>query len=276
MGIKKYKPTSPGRRGMTVNDKEAVTASEPHRPLVVYRHRKQGRNNNGRITSRFRGGGHKRLYRQIDFKRDNFGVIGTVATIEYDPNRTSFIALIHFSDGDKRYILAPQGLTVGQQVVSSAKADITAGNSLPLRAIPAGTAIHNVELKKGRGGQMVRSAGGVARLMAREGDWALLRLPSGELRRVHADCRATVGSLSNSEHSNVTIGKAGRTRWLGRRPHNRGTAMNPVDHPMGGGEGRNSGGGHPRSPWGWITKGLRTRNNKRTQVFIVSRRKGRK
>lgn len=276
MGIKKYKPTSPGRRGMTVNDKAAVTASEPHKPLVIYRHRKQGRNNDGRITSRFRGGGHKRLYRQIDFKRDKFGVPGKVATIEYDPNRTAFIALVHYADGDKRYILAPQGLSVGQEIVSSAKADIMAGNSLPLRAIPAGTEIHNVELKKGRGGQIVRSAGAVARLMAREGDWALLRLPSGELRRVHADCRATVGSLSNSEHSNVTIGKAGRTRWLGRRPHNRGTAMNPVDHPMGGGEGRNAGGGHPRSPWGWITKGLRTRNNKRTQVFIVSRRKGRK
>jgi large subunit ribosomal protein L2 len=276
MGIKKYKPTSPGRRGMTVNDKAAVTASEPHKPLVVFRHRKQGRNNDGRITSRFRGGGHKRLYRQIDFKRDKFGVPGTVATIEYDPNRTSFIALIHYADGDKRYILAPQGLTVGQMVISSAKADITAGNALPLRAIPAGTEIHNVELKQGRGGQMVRTAGSVARLMARDGDWALLRLPSGELRRVHADCRATVGSLSNSEHSNVTIGKAGRTRWLGRRPHNRGVTMNPVDHPMGGGEGRTSGGGHPRSPWGWVTKGLRTRTNKRTQVFIVSRRKGRK
>jgi large subunit ribosomal protein L2 len=276
MAIKKYKPTSPGRRGMTYSDRAAVTASEPHRPLVVYKHRKQGRNNDGRITSRFRGGGHKRLYRQIDFKRDKFGVPGTIATIEYDPNRTAFIALVHYADGEKRYILAPTGLAVGQTVVSSAKADITAGNSLPLRAIPAGTEIHNVELKKGRGGQLVRSAGGAARLMAREGDWALLRLPSGELRRVHADCRATVGSLGNSEHANVTLGKAGRKRWMGRRPHNRGTAMNPVDHPMGGGEGRNAGGGHPRSPWGWITKGLRTRNNKRTQVFIVSRRKGRK
>lgn len=276
MAIKKYKPTSSGRRGMTANDKAAVTASAPHKPLTGFKHRKNGRNNNGRITSRFRGGGHKRLYRKIDFKRDKFGVAGKVASIEYDPNRTAFIALIHYADGEKRYILAPQGLAVGQTIISSAKADIMVGNSLPLRAIPAGTEVHNVEIKLGRGGQIVRSAGAVARLMARERDWALLRLPSGELRRVHADCRATVGSLSNQVHANVTLGKAGRTRWLGRRPHNRGTAMNPVDHPMGGGEGRNAGGGHPRSPWGWITKGLRTRNNKRTQVFIVSRRKGRK
>jgi large subunit ribosomal protein L2 len=199
-------------------------------------------------------------------------VPGKVATIEYDPNRTARIALINYADGEKRYILAPAGLAVGQQVLAANKADITPGNSLPLRVVPAGTEIHNVELKVGRGGQLVRSAGGVARLMAREGDWALVRLPSGELRRIHADCRATIGTLSNSEHSHISIGKAGRTRWLGRRPHNRGVTMNPVDHPMGGGEGRTSGGGHPRSPWGTQTKGLRTRNNKRTDVFRVSRR----
>ena len=272
MGIKKYKPTSPGRRGMTVNDKAAITTDEPYKPLVNFRHRSQGRNNAGRITSRFRGGGHKRLYRTIDFKRDKFGVPGKVATIEYDPNRTCYIALVHYADGDKRYILAPKGLQVGDEVVSSAKADIIKGNSLPLRAMPSGTLVHNIELKIGGGGQMVRTAGGSAQLMAREGDWATLRLPSGEMRRVHADCRATVGELSNAEASNVTVGKAGRTRWLGRRPHNRGVTMNPVDHPMGGGEGRTSGGGHPRSPWGWITKGLRTRTNKRTKIFIVSRK----
>ena len=273
MGIKKFKPTSPGRRNMSVNDKEVVTADKPHKKLVGFRHRKQGRNNNGRITSRFRGGGHKRRYRTIDFKRDKYGVPATIATIEYDPNRTTYIALLNYADGEKRYILAPHGLKVGDTVISSAKADIVAGNSLPLRAMPPGTVIHNIELKIGRGGQLVRTAGGSAQLMAREGDWATIRLPSGEMRKVHADCRATVGSLSNPEHGNMRIGKAGRKRWLGRRPHQRGTVMNPVDHPMGGGEGRNAGGGHPRSPWGWVTKGGRTRTNKRTDVFIVTRRK---
>ncbi len=272
MALKKFRPTSPGRRTMTVSDKADVTAEKPHKPLVGFRHRSQGRNNGGRITSRFRGGGHKRLYRTIDFKRDKFGVPGKIATIEYDPNRTAHIALVNYADGEKRYILAPAGLEVGHTVVASSRADITPGNNLPLRAVPAGTEIHNVELKKGRGGQLARAAGGVARLMAREGDWALVRLPSGELRKVHADCRATIGTLGNGEHSNLTIGKAGRTRWLGRRPHNRGVTMNPVDHPMGGGEGRTSGGGHPRSPWGKQTKGLRTRNNKRTEVYRVSRR----
>lgn len=272
MGIKKYKPTSPGRRGMTTSDKAPVTAERPLKKLVSFEHRPAGRNNHGRITSRFRGGGHKRLYRQIDWKRDKFGVPGTVATIEYDPNRTCYIALVHYADGEKRYILAPNGVQVGTKIISSREADIMAGNSLPLRSMPSGTEIHNVELKIGGGAQLVRTAGAVARLMAREGDWALVRLPSGEVRRIHADCRATVGSLSNSEHGNISIGKAGRTRWLGRRPHNRGVTMNPVDHPMGGGEGRTSGGGHPRTPWGVPTKGLRTRKNKRTQVFIVTRR----
>jgi large subunit ribosomal protein L2 len=273
MGIKKYKPTSPGRRGMTSTDKAQVTAKKPFKKLVGNKHNKAGRNNYGRITSRFRGGGHKRLYRKIDFKRDNYGVPGKVATIEYDPNRTCYIALIHFADGDKRYILAPDGLKVGDEVISSAKADIKAGNSMPLSAIPVGTIIHNLEVKIGRGAQLVRSAGTGARLMAREGNWTQIRLPSGEVRRVHIKCRATIGVLSNGEQANVHIGKAGRKRWLGRRPHNRGVVMNPVDHPMGGGEGRTSGGRHPTTPWGKPTKGYRTRHNKRTDVYIVSRRK---
>lgn len=273
MGIKKYKPTSPGRRGMTVNDRDAVTAKKPHKPLVGHRHNPKGRNNHGRITSRFRGGGHKRLYRSIDFKRDKWGVPGKVATIEYDPNRSAFIALVHYADGDKRYILAPQAIKVGDQVVTSRTADIKPGNCMPLGAMPVGTILHNLEIKIGAGGQLVRTAGGGARLMAREGDWCQVRLPSGEVRRVHVKCRATIGSVSNHVHGNVKLGKAGRSRWLGRRPHQRGVVMNPVDHPMGGGEGRTSGGRHPVTPWGKPTKGLRTRNNKRTQTFIVSRRK---
>jgi large subunit ribosomal protein L2 len=274
MGIKKYKPTSPGRRGMTVTDKAALGGNtKPERKLVTNVHSPAGRNNNGRITSRFRGGGHKRLYRQIDFKRDKYGVPGKVAGIQYDPNRTCFIALIHYADGEKRYILAPEGLAAGDTIISSAKADIKPGNSMPLSAIPVGTIIHNIEIKIGRGGQLVRTAGSGARLMAREGNWTQVRLPSGEVRRVHVRCRATIGSLGNSEQGNVKLGKAGRTRWLGRRPHNRGVVMNPVDHPMGGGEGRTSGGRHPCTPWGKPTKGYRTRHNKRTNFFIVSRRK---
>jgi len=273
MAIKKYKPTSDGRRNMTANDRAAVTAQKPHKGLVKFKHRKAGRNNAGRITSRFRGGGHKRLYRTIDWKRDKYGVPGKLATIEYDPNRTTFISLVHYADGEKRYILTPAGLKVGDTITSDRKADITPGNSKPLRDIPSGTSVHCVELKIGRGAQMVRTAGASAQVMARDGDWVLLRLPSGEMRRVHADCRATVGVLSNSENGQVKIGKAGRQRWLGKRPHNRGTTMNPVDHPMGGGEGRTAGGGHPRSPWGWPTKGMRTRTNKRTQIYIVTRRK---
>ena len=273
MAIKKYKPTSDGRRNMTANDRAAVTAQKPHKGLVKFKHRKAGRNNHGRITSRFRGGGHKRLYRTIDWKRDKYGVPGKLATIEYDPNRTTFISLVNYADGEKRYILTPAGLKVGDTIVSDRKADITPGNSKPLRDIPSGTSVHCVELKIGRGAQMVRTAGASAQVMACDGDWALLRLPSGEMRRVHADCRATIGVLSNSENGQVKIGKAGRQRWLGKRPHNRGTTMNPVDHPMGGGEGRTAGGGHPRSPWGWPTKGMRTRTNKRTQIYIVTRRK---
>ncbi len=274
MGIKKYKPTSPGRRGMTVTDKDALGGElTPVRALMSKRHSPAGRNNNGRITSRFRGGGNKRLYREIDFKRDKYGVPGVVAGVQYDPNRTCFIALIHYADGEKRYILAPAGLEVGTTIISSAKADIQPGNSLPLATIPVGTIIHNVEIKIGRGGQLVRTAGGGARLMAREGNWTQVRLPSGEVRRVHIRCRATVGSVGNAEQGNVKLGKAGRVRWAGRRPHNRGVVMNPVDHPMGGGEGRTSGGRHPCTPWGKPTKGYRTRTNKRTDFFIVSRRK---
>ena len=274
MAVKKYKPTSPGRRGMTQSKREQLSSgNNPLKQLTGNKHARQGRNNYGRITSRFRGGGHKRLYRQIDFKRDKYGVPGKVAAIEYDPNRTPFIALVHYADGEKRYILAPQGLKVGDEVVSSAKADIKAGNSMPLGAMPLGSTLHNLEIKIGRGGQLVRTAGSSARLMAREGDWCQIRLPSGEVRKVHVKCRATIGVLSNSEHSNIKLGKAGRKRWLGRRPHQRGVVMNPVDHPMGGGEGRTSGGRNPVTPWGKPTKGYRTRTNKRTQFYIVSRRK---
>ena len=273
MPLKKYRPTSPGRRNMTTNKKEMVTASTPEKALLVKKHRAQGRNNYGRITSRFRGGGHKRRYRLIDFKRDKWSVPGKVATIEYDPNRTCFIALVKYADGEKRYILAPAGLKVGDEVMTSPNANIRPGNCMPLANIPVGTVIHNLEIKIGKGGQLVRSAGTGARLMARTGDWTQIRLPSGEVRRVHARCRATIGSLSNAEHGNLKLGKAGRSRWLGRRPHNRGVVMNPVDHPMGGGEGRTSGGRHPVTPWGKPTKGARTRNNKRTETFIVSRRK---
>ena len=276
MGIKNFKPTSPARRYFTVSDFANITASEPERSLIEKQNSSGGRNNSGRITSRFRGGGHKQRYRVIDFKRDKIGVPAKVATIEYDPNRSARIALLHYADGEKRYILAPDGLVVGAEVLASQKADIKPGNSLRLRHIPPGTAIHNIELRKGKGGQLVRSAGGAAQLMAKDADYAQVRLPSGEIRKVHMDCRATVGHVSNSEHANISLGKAGRTRWLGRRPHNRGVSMNPVDHPMGGGEGRTSGGRHPCSPWGQLAKGLKTRNNKRTDGMIVRRRKEKK
>ncbi len=272
MGIKKYKPTSPARRYYTVSDFEDITTDEPERSLLEKKNSTGGRNNYGRITSRFRGGGHKQRYRVIDFKRNKIGVPARVASIEYDPNRSARIALLHYADGEKSYILAPDGLAVGVEVVSSQKADIKPGNSLRLRHIPTGTSIHNIELKVGKGGQLVRSAGGAAQLMAKDGDYAQVRLPSGEIRKVFLDCRATVGQVSNVEHGNLSIGKAGRTRWLGKRPHNRGVTMNPVDHPMGGGEGRTSGGRHPCSPWGQLSKGLKTRNNKRTDGMIIRRR----
>lgn len=272
MGIKKYKPTSAARRAYTVNDFSEVTTDTPERSLIEKKTSTGGRNNYGRITSRFRGGGHKRRFRVIDFKRSKIGVPAKVATIEYDPNRTARIALLHYADGEKTYILAPDGLVVGAEIVASQKADIKPGNNLRLRHIPTGTSIHNIEMRKGKGGQMVRSAGNSAQLMAKDGDYAQVRLPSGEIRKVHLDCRATIGQVSNPEHANVRLGKAGRKRWLGRRPHNRGVTMNPVDHPMGGGEGRTSGGRHPCSPWGQLAKGKKTRNNKRTDGMIVRRR----
>ena len=272
MGIRSYKPTSPARRFYSVSDFKEVTKSEPERALTEHQTSTGGRNNYGRITSRFRGGGHKQRYRLIDWKRDKIGIPAKVASVEYDPNRTARIALLHYADGEKRYILAPDGLVVGATLLSSRNADIKPGNSLTLRHIPPGTMIHNVELKKGKGGQLVRSAGVAATLMAKDGTWAQVRLPSGEIRKVHLDCRATVGQVSNSDHANISLGKAGRSRWLGRRPHNRGVTMNPVDHPMGGGEGRTSGGRHPCSPWGQLTKGYKTRNNKRTDGMIIRRR----
>lgn len=272
MPIKTFRPTSPSRRYFSVLSTKDLSKVEPERSLLEHQTSTGGRNNNGRITSRFRGGGHKQRYRVIDFRREKIGVPAKVTSIEYDPNRTARIALLTYSDGEKRYILAPDGLKIGDAVVSSRNADIKPGNSLPLRAIPLGTTIHNVELRKGKGGQLVRSAGSAATLMAKDGDYAQVRLPSSEIRKVHLDCRATIGQVSNIDHQNVSIGKAGRSRWLGRRPHNRGVAMNPVDHPMGGGEGRTSGGRHPCSPWGQLSKGLKTRNNKRTDNMIVRRR----
>ena len=272
MGIKTYKPTSPARRFYTSSDFREITKSTPERSLTKGKVSTGGRNNYGRITTRFRGGGHKRRYRTIDFRRDKIGVPARVAAIEYDPNRSARIALLYYADGEKRYILCPDGLKVNDQVVSSRHADIKPGNAMSLRFIPLGTSIHNIEMKRGKGGQIVRSAGGSAQLMAKDGDYAQVRLPSGEVRKIHLECKATIGQVSNSDHSHINIGKAGRTRWLGRRPHNRGVAMNPVDHPMGGGEGRSSGGRHPCSPWGQLTKGLKTRKNKRTENMIVKHR----
>ncbi|MEJ7601116.1 MAG: 50S ribosomal protein L2 [Kofleriaceae bacterium] len=272
MAIKRYKPTSPGRRGMTSQDFGDITKSEPEKSLLAHKSQKSGRNNHGRVTSRFRGGGHKQRYRVIDFKRQKTGVPATVVGIEYDPNRTARIALLQYADGEKAYILAPQKLGVGDQVISANSADIKPGNNLPLKFIPIGTEVHAVELKQGRGAQIGRSAGARVTLMAKEGDWATLRLPSGEMRRVHIDCRATIGAIGNSEHGNIEWGKAGRKRWMGIRPHQRGVSMNPVDHPMGGGEGRSSGGRHPCSPWGQKAKGQKTRHNKRTEQFIIRRR----
>jgi large subunit ribosomal protein L2 len=274
MAIRIYRPTSPGRRQHSSQDFAELTTTEnkPQKSLLEKKTSTGGRNAYGRTTSRFRGGGHKRRYRLIDFKRDKIGVPARVVSIEYDPNRSARIALLHYADGDKRYILSPDKMVVGDSVISANSADIKPGNSLPLRYIPLGTTIHNVELKIGAGGQLARSAGTGAQLMAKEGDWGTVRLPSGEMRKVHLDCRATIGQIGNVEHINVIIGKAGRSRWLGRRPHNRGVTMNPVDHPMGGGEGRSSGGRHPCSPWGLPTKGYKTRHNKATDKFIVRRR----
>lgn len=272
MALKKYKPTSAGRRGMSSQDFTEVTKGTPEKKLLDKKANKAGRNNHGRITSRFRGGGHKRRYRVIDFRRNKTGVPAKVIGVEYDPNRSAHIALLRYADGEQAYILAPVGLQVGDELISANTADIKPGNSLPLRHIPLGTTVHAVELRIKGGAKLGRSAGTQITLMAKEGDWATLRLPSGEMRKVHVDCRATVGAVGNSEHSNIKWGKAGRIRWMGKRPHNRGVTMNPVDHPMGGGEGRSSGGRHPCTPWGVPTKGYRTRNNKSTDKFIVRRR----
>ncbi len=272
MAIQRYKPTSPGRRGMSSQDFASITKGEPEKKLLEKKNRSGGRNAYGRTTTRFRGGGHKRRYRMVDFKRQKTGIPAKVLGIEYDPNRSARIALIQYADGEKAYILAPAKLVVGEEVISAQSADIKPGNCLPLRFIPIGTDIHAVELKIGAGAQLGRSAGARITLMAKEGHWATLRMPSGEMRRVHVDCRASIGTVGNPEHGNIEWGKAGRRRWLGRRPHNRGVSMNPVDHPMGGGEGRSSGGRHPCSPWGMPTKGYKTRENKATDKYIVRRR----
>jgi large subunit ribosomal protein L2 len=272
MAIKTYRPITPSLRFKTTLTNEELTADKPHKPLTRIKLRTGGRRNAGDITIWHRGGGHKRKLREIDFKRDKSGVPATVVSIEYDPNRSARIALIAYADGEKRYILHPVGLNVGQKIVSGPEADILVGNALPLKNIPAGTTIHNIELKPGKGAQMVRSAGGSAQLVAKEEEYALVKLPSGETRKVLIDCMATIGQIGNVEHENVHIGKAGRNIWLGKKPVNRGVAMNPVDHPHGGGEGKTSGGRHPVTPWGQPTRGYKTRNNKRTDKFIVSRR----
>jgi len=273
MALISRKPTSAGRRSQTVSDFGEVTRARPEKSLVKTLKRTGGRNNYGRVTIRHRGGGHKRRYRLIDFKRDKVGVEAKVAAIEYDPNRTVRIALLHYLDGEKRYILAPQELQVGDRVVAGPEADIKAGNSLPLQNMPSGTLVHNVELKPGKGGQLARAAGAYAQLMAKEGKFAHLKLPSGEVRMVPLACRATVGQLGNVEQENISLGKAGRKRWHGRRPRVRGVAMNPVDHPLGGGEGKSSGGRHPCSPWGVPTKGYKTRKTKESDRYIIKRRK---
>ena len=273
MAIRSYKPTSPGRRFVTSSDFKELTAKRPEKKLTEGKKRSSGRNSEGHITSRHRGRGHKRLYRIIDFKREKLDVPARVATIEYDPNRTANIALLHYADGEKRYILAPIGLLVGDTVVAGTKVDVRPANAMPIGNIPLGTLVHNVELKPGKGGQMVRSAGTSAQIMAKEGKYTTLRMPSGEMRMVLSSCMATIGQVGNSEHSNLSLGKAGRNRWLGVRPQTRGTAMNPVDHPHGGGEGRNKG-RHPVSPWGWPTKGAKTRSKKAaSNRLIVARRK---
>ncbi len=274
MGVRKYKPTSPSRRFMTGSDFEEVTKTEPEKSLLDKISKTGGRNNNGRVTSRHIGGGHKRRYRIIDFKRRKDDIPARVAAVEYDPNRSARIALLHYADGEKRYILAPLRLRVGDTVMSGPKADIKPGNSLPLRDIPTGTIVHNIELQIGRGGQLCRSAGTGAQLMAKEGEYGTLRLPSTEMRLVHLDCRATIGQIGNVTHENITIGKAGRSRWKGKRPKVRGSAMNPVDHPHGGGEGKSNSGRHPVTPWGKPTNGYRTRvTGKPSSKYIVRGRK---
>jgi large subunit ribosomal protein L2 len=273
MPLKAHKPYTPSRRHMVLSDFADITKSSPERSLVKAKKSKAGRNSAGRISVRHRGGGHKRRYRVIDFKRDKFGIPANVAAIEYDPNRSARIALLHYADGEKRYIVAPAGLQVGSTLMSGPDAEPSVGNALPLSKIPVGMAVHNIEMIAGRGGQMVRSAGTSAQLMSREDEFAHIKMPSGEIRLVRTNCMATIGRVGNVEHNNIVMGKAGRKRWLGIRPTVRGVAMNPVDHPMGGGEGRTSGGGHPKSPWGLLAKGKRTRNkHKQTNKYIVERR----
>lgn len=273
MGIKSYNPTSPGRRFQTSATFEEITKKEPEKSLLEPLVKTGGRNCYGRITAWHRGGGHKRRYRVIDFKRDKLGIPAKVASIEYDPNRSAYVALLHYADGEKRYILAPVGLKPGDTVMAGEEADIKPGNALPLKNIPLGTQVHNVELKIGKGGQLIRSAGTYGQVMAKEGRYVQIKLPSGEVRMVLQECMATVGQVSNVDHENISIGKAGRSRWLGWRPHVRGVAMNPIDHPMGGGEGKSSGGRHPCTPWGVPTKGYKTRKNKQSDKYIVKRRK---
>ncbi len=272
MPVKSFKPTTPTRRFQTYLTRDEVTRDHPEKSLTSGKKRTGGRDARGLTSIRFRGGGHKKSYREIDFKRDKHGVPAVVAAIEYDPNRTAHIALLHYADGEKRYIISPIGLEVGRAVASGPDADILVGNALPLKNIPAGTVVHNIELRPGKGGQMARSAGAQAQLVSKEGGIALLKLPSGEVRKVQIECMATVGQVGNIEHENVSLGKAGRSRWKGRRPHNRGVTMNPVDHPHGGGEGKTSGGRHPVTPWGQPTRGFKTRNNKRTNKWIVTRK----
>ena len=273
MGIKKYNPTSPGIRFKTVLTFDEITRKKPEKSLAKGLTKTGGRNCYGRITSRYIGGGHKQKYRYIDFKRNKFDIPAKVASIEYDPNRSSRIALLHYVDGEKRYILAPLGLKVGDTVMSGGNAPIQIGNALPLKNIPVGSIIHNIELKIGKGGQLARSAGTYGQFMAKEGNYAQIKLPSNEVRVVHLNCFATLGQIGNADHSNISMGKAGRTRWLGRKPKVRGVAMNPIDHPLGGGEGKSSGGRHPCTPWGVPTKGYKTRKNKATTKYIIKRRK---
>jgi len=274
MGIKSFKAITPGQRFKTVSDFAQVTKSEPEKKLTRGLKKSGGRNNLGGVTSRHRGGGNKRRYREIDFKRNKRNIPAKVAAIEYDPNRTARIALLHYADGEKKYILAPDGLNVDDVVESGESVKVQPGNALPLEKIPVGVSVHNIEIRENKGGQLARSAGAAVQLMAKEGKWAMLKLPSGEVRKVSLKCYATLGQVSNVDHFNISIGKAGRSRWLGRRPHVRGVAMNPVDHPMGGGEGKTSGGRHPVSPWGQLAKGLKTRKkNKPSNVLIVKKRK---
>jgi len=272
MPVKKFRPITPTLRFKTVSDFAEITRRAPEKSLLEPKRSSGGRNNLGRVTSRHRGGGHKRMYRKIDFKRDKDTIPAQVVSIEYDPNRSARIALLHYADGEKRYIIAPTGLEVGRKVTSGAEAEYEPGNCMPLAKIPVGTVVHAVELVAGKGAQLARSAGTSAQLMAKEGNYAQLRLPSGEMRKVRIECRATIGQVGNLEHENISIGKAGRSRWLGRRPQSRGVAMNPIDHPMGGGEGKTSGGRHPCSPWGWKTKGYRTRKKKSSDRLIIRRR----